>query len=165
MIYGESLYNNTDLFLYASYIFEKIPAECRFIISSSSSGCALASALLILAAQNNKELYNIYVHKKGESSHNNDDIFNSYWIASIANKNENILFVDDLVAEGSTLIRCIDFVKSFNIFYKMQFEITDICLITINHIGKMNLGRIAFDENISFNLYIFDNPDGLSIQN
>lgn len=92
------------------------------LIYSGMSGIALATAVqLAYYSEYEKKLQMIYVRKENEFSHGNAVEFNFIPYESGNNTNHNLIFVDDFIDTGDTIVRCLDaFAEHYQPFYKLM---------------------------------------------
>lgn len=76
--------------------------EATHLVTSSSSGCAIASAMIVLSR---RPIDVLYIRKPNETSHS------SGGTAVPFPENTEFIFVDDAIASGKTLRRCINFIS------------------------------------------------------
>ena len=89
--YGHSFFTQ-DLKLWTRAFLRVLPSDVTCLLSRGSSGCSIASAMLVLSE---RELYHIHIKKKGEPSHSS--------IAGEFGEDSVIAIVDDLVDTGETV--------------------------------------------------------------
>lgn len=91
-----------DIKQFAKLFLDLLPKNVTHLICSSSSGCAIATAMIVLSE---KPLTMIYVRKENEVTH-------GYPIDGHVPQ-DKICFVDDVIASGNTLWICYN-KKPFN---------------------------------------------------
>jgi hypothetical protein len=107
--YGTSLYCSWELKTIAKYALKFLSPKSNYLISSSSSGCALATAMLTLSR---RDLRHLYLRKPTEKSHDTDlHAGDSSYLAIPS----SFTFVDDFIASGTTLRRVIDYAQNHNL--------------------------------------------------
>lgn len=89
---------------WAELMVRLLPQRVSVLVSSSSSGCALASAMIVIAAQQGRRLENIYVRKNNESKHGGRSC-ELWWLDTC--KNRVAAFVDDFINSGETFKRAV----------------------------------------------------------
>lgn len=99
-VYGSTFYTK-DLEVYAKAYLSLMPKTVKTLIVCSSSGCALAAAIIALSK---KDLKMIYVNKPNEKSHRGVD-----YAGELGDR--DFCFVDDEIDTGSTLELCLDFTR------------------------------------------------------
>ena len=90
------LYNSKSLQVWAKRLLSLLPSDVDCLASSGSSGCAIASAMLVLS---DRPLSHFYVRRRGENAHT------GYYVG---NKGSVIAGVDDIIARGETMNRISD---------------------------------------------------------
>lgn len=94
-IYGDAFYDSYTIKMWARYMLNELPPEATFLISSGSSGCAIASAMIALSE---RHLQHYYIRKDTDDS--------SHWKERAGYQPSGLDFcvvVDDIVATGKTL--------------------------------------------------------------
>lgn len=101
--YNKSFYNKRDLKYFAKLYLEFLPKDVTGLVSMGSSGCTIASAMLLL---HNKRLNHYYIRKENEESHEHMTyIYNSKTLA----------IVDDFISSGKTIINICERLKTYAI--------------------------------------------------
>lgn len=90
---------------WAELMVRLLPQRVSVLVSSSSSGCALASAMIVIAAQQGRRLENIYVRKNNESEHGGPSC-ELWWLDTCENR--VAAFVDDFINTGDTFRRAVN---------------------------------------------------------
>lgn len=109
--YNRTVYS-PDLADWAQAMAHILPDDVAILTSSSSSGCAVASAIIVAARiQHGRKLENVFVRKNGEQSHCDVSMSDLWWIDSMPNK--TAAFVDDFVFAGDTFERVFKKVGAF----------------------------------------------------
>ena len=101
MQYGQSFYKTTTLRAYAKAYLKMLPKDVDILISTGSSGCAIASAMLCLST---RPLRHIYIPKSKEIRHSTTDV-------SLRSQ-QFVAIVDDFICTGETIHRIIDILNS-----------------------------------------------------
>lgn len=96
MHYNWSLYKGNPLLHFADRYFKRLPKDVTLLLSRGASGCAIASALVLYAALNGKELNHIHLRKPGECAH-------SAHAGPSRLTNQVACIVDDFVSSGETI--------------------------------------------------------------
>jgi orotate phosphoribosyltransferase-like protein len=89
---------------WAELMVRLLPQRVSVLVSTSSSGCALASAMIVIAAQQGRRLENIYVRKNNESAHAGRSC-DLLWLDTCENR--VAAFVDDFINSGETFKRAV----------------------------------------------------------
>jgi len=111
--YNSTFFNSEKLIKAASEYKILLPDDVNFLVSTGSSGCSIASALLMLCTD--KHLYHLNFRKEGESCH-------SGLIAGSTMKIKgNGCIVDDFMDTGKTVLYII---KKFNLIFGGDDRIT-----------------------------------------
>jgi len=94
--YSESFYDSERLREWAKQYLDKLPKDAHALVSTGSSGAAIASAMLTLSR---RKLTHIYIRKSGEDAH--DMRHGGSWVKHIP----KFCFVDDFISDGCTIGR------------------------------------------------------------
>jgi adenine/guanine phosphoribosyltransferase-like PRPP-binding protein len=155
MRYNHSLYIEKHLSFWAREYLKLMPKNVKIILSQGSSGVALASAMIILAEDQN--LRNIYVPKsKNEKRHSDNDGnmvnsslgvgYNLNLLKSEKNRSyKNCVIVDDFTNTGKTILKVIKFAESLEL---------NIKAILIESLGVRSIDRLKNYKIIAVNQYI-----------
>ena len=120
MNYNKSLYKTNTLKKYSKMYLKEVPKSVNILISTGSSGCAIASGMIMAS---NRELYHIYVPKKSEKRHASMKIQYEFLNAKKLNK---VIIVDDVIDSGKTIKNLI---KNFEKYCKQggfKFKIVKV---------------------------------------
>jgi phosphoribosylpyrophosphate synthetase len=99
--YDDSFFNGNDLRMWAERFSKKIPKNTQILISAGSSGCAIASAILMLRP----ELSHLQIHPEGRNSHRGSQKSTSGFADYPGSKG---VFVDDFMETGATAIKTME---------------------------------------------------------
>jgi len=106
MTHGYSFYSGKKLVHWANEYYKKLPKDVTHLVCSSSSGMAIASAVIYVAAENDRELRVLYVKRKKWT-------FNSFGAGDKLHVSKGGLtftdvtcFIDDLIDQGGTRDAC-----------------------------------------------------------
>lgn len=91
--YAESFFSSTKLKYFVKCYLEVLPDDVNCLVSMGSSGCSIASAMLLVSK---KPLKHIYLKKGNERSHNTFSGPNICY-------NDVIAIVDDFISTGNTI--------------------------------------------------------------
>ena len=92
MAYSKSFFNKDDLIEFADRYLALLPADVTVLLSSGSSGCAIATAMIM---RSRKNLAHVYIKKDGENSHRpSSGVWPTIKVAAI---------VDDFIEDGNTI--------------------------------------------------------------
>ena len=91
--YSESFYDSKRLKAWAKRYLAELPDDVNTLVSTGSSGAAIASAMMSLSE---RPLTHWYVRKSGEDGH---DSHGGSWVKH----KPKFCFVDDFISEGYTL--------------------------------------------------------------
>lgn len=134
--YNQTVYT-PDLKPFAEKMLEFLPpykkGEHLHLITSSSSGAFIASAMMVLS---DRKIDVLYVRKEKEYSHAGSPGVNRSYL-----KYSEFIFVDDAIASGGTLERCISYLSRESTAPDFK-GITRVIIATgamINSIGKRAL--------------------------
>jgi orotate phosphoribosyltransferase len=94
VIYGESFYDSETLYNCAKSYLKKLPKDVTHLITRGASGCAIASAMLVLADRPLKTL----VIRKGEKVHSS-----AYTGFCPIGEQSVAAIVDDMISTGDTI--------------------------------------------------------------
>lgn len=133
--YGYCFYKQDSLVFWAKKYLKLLPNDVGTLVSSGSSGCAIASAMLVLSK---RPLLHVYVQKQGEKSH--DGAINHTYTSAKARISA---IVDDFSQNGNTIrhiVKQINENTSLNIKYIL---ITN----THNHLKKSLINMIVEVKN------------------
>ena len=101
MQYGLSFYRTGTLTAYAKAYLKVLPKDVNVLISSGSSGCTIASAMLCFSK---RPLKHIYIPKSTETRH--------FLQVLVLRKEKSVAIVDDFICNGETIQRIIDILIS-----------------------------------------------------
>lgn len=99
-MYGDDFFINSKFKRIAKAYLECLPNEVTHLVSQGSSGCAIASAMLVLCE---RELKHVFVRKEGEKAHCQGSVG---WRPSYPE--DVAAVVDDLVSTGETVRTLLD---------------------------------------------------------
>lgn len=91
--YGESFFSSKSFKRYVKYYTKVLPDDVNCLVSMGSSGCSIASAMLLVSKY---PLKHIYLKKNNEKSHN---AFSGPNICY----NDVVAIVDDFISTGATI--------------------------------------------------------------
>jgi orotate phosphoribosyltransferase-like protein len=97
--YGRDLYVSASLAEIAEKYLEHLPKEVTALVTTGSSGHALASAMLVLADQRGRGLRHFVIRKPGEEAHGGP------WIYPCRVDRVTFAIVDDFISMGDTIKR------------------------------------------------------------
>ena len=102
--YNDTFYQTESLRKSARRYLRKLPPNVGLLVTTGSSGCAIASAMLALST---RTLYHLGIRKEGESAHSTvaGNGFGKW------SKDTKCVLVDDFVITGRTMTRLIREVK------------------------------------------------------
>lgn len=98
--YDKSFYNKKDLKYFAKLYLKFLPEDVTGLVSMGSSGCSIASAMLVL---HKKRLDHFHIRKE-EMSH-------STYTSIPSNKNHVLAIVDDFISTGKTILKITERLK------------------------------------------------------
>lgn len=138
MEYNKTLFHSNSLKIWAKKYADALPNDVTVLVSMGSSGCAIASAILM----RKKKLRHFYIKKYGEAgiSHSNhSDCF--------PREKDIVCFVDDFISSGDTLERAREFLSRYprgsSIKYALvaygegiRSKYPEIKIITLTHKGE-----------------------------
>ena len=103
--YNKDLYNYYDLTKWAKRYVKKLPKDVTGLLSIGASGCAIASAMMVICGEQ-REL--THYHIKSKTSHQAD----YEPMTNIHNIEENVIaFVDDFFQTGETFRKVMEFIE------------------------------------------------------
>lgn len=122
--YNLSFYRADELLYWAHIYLEQIPKNVKLILSKGSSGCSIASAIMLVGVE--RDLRNIYIANKKEKSHRDDySDFNSAYYGlllkgtnPLGNNYKNCVIVDDFMDTGDTIINLVEEAEDNNLNVK-----------------------------------------------
>lgn len=138
--YNISFYHTKSLRDFAKLYLEYLPTEVNTIVSTGSSGCSIAAAMLCLS---NRPLKHVYISKVREYRHADKSQI----------KNQPIAIVDDFFCSGKTILRLL---KTLTTEYKINKKI--YILVTsgfIKPIDDIAMATIK-DEILAYNCKILN---------
>jgi len=98
MEYCTTLYNQKSLKEMAHAAAPLIPEDVTCLVSRGSSGCAFATALMMVSE---KELHHLYIRKEDESKHSHSSICAGF---PHLKAKEIYCFVDDFINSGKSML-------------------------------------------------------------
>lgn len=103
--YQKTFFESEDLQAFASVFLRALPADVDKIVSTGSSGCSIASAMLAISK---RKLQHFYIRKEKErqESHGNSVVGNLDCLYG------KVAIVDDFIASGETIRRVISKLES-----------------------------------------------------
>lgn len=101
--YSKTFYEADTLKEEAKKYLKVLPKEVNVLVSMGSSGCSIASAMLVLS---NRRLEHCHIRKDGEKAHTPD------YTGYKPNRGDVIAIVDDFIATGDTINNIIDKLRS-----------------------------------------------------
>ena len=107
IVYGVGLYNK-DIKKHAIEYLKALPDDVTMLVSIGSSGCAIASAMLVLAK---KPLVHMQYRKEKEESHSTGRIGCNIGGYNTPRADTRVAIVDDFTTTGKTLANLIDRVE------------------------------------------------------
>lgn len=141
MKYAESFYKPITLKRYARAYLKFLPEEVECLVCSGSSGVTIATAMILEAQEQGKELTICHVRKSGQSHRcaPGDDPYEWTYSGSLWGVEDKIAIVDDFVALGRTVnailegVRCITKDKNWRpkitLVWRSDIPLTDrICM-------------------------------------
>jgi phosphoribosylpyrophosphate synthetase len=134
--YGSSFYNTKELKYYVEKYIKKLPKDVTCLVSIGSSGCAIASAMLILSK---KSLGHISLRK------NNMESQHATFYAGKSKPDDVCCIVDDFINTGETIKNIINKLSIFenNIKYILvehsYFSQKELKAITIKKIKLLTI--------------------------
>jgi len=124
--YGHSLYCH-DLEKWAKAYLLHIPPNVNYIVSTGSSGCAIASAMVVLS-----ELNHLYIRKAGENAH-------SLHAGDNPAVGTEVVIVDDFCVSGASIQRCLNFCSEYGLIPVRILTTTDSRYVKFTDIHKQVL--------------------------
>lgn len=106
--YSCSLYQSKGLGEIAREYYKAIPKDVKYIVTMGTSGCSLATAILMVA---DRELFHVSFRKEGESAHSSK-------YAGEINGAGSAVIVDDFIATGETVQKIMACAKAQNVKIK-----------------------------------------------
>lgn len=103
MVYGSTLYEKEGLINTAKAFLEKLPGSVNTLASTGTSGCAIATAMIVLA---DRPLQHVSIRKEGESQHK------VFYTGEFAEG--NICIVDDFIGSGDSIVRVLRKIDSYH---------------------------------------------------
>lgn len=116
--YNKSFYRADMLQKYAEQYLAALPKETTCLVSTGSSGCAIASAILALSGDGS--LRHLYIPKVKEHRHGGPAYF---WLQT----EKSVVIVDDFVESGSTIRRLVTILTKKKRLCKREFQ---VCILT-----------------------------------
>ncbi len=101
MEYRKSFFRSDNLQKYAKEYLKVLPKDVTCLVSRGSSGCSIASAMLVLSE---RRLKHWYIRKERERAHEG-------WDAGFRNKRDIFAIVDDFINSGQTVEKIINYIK------------------------------------------------------
>lgn len=127
MRYAISFYHTKSLQAYAKKYLKVLPKIVTTLVSTGSSGCSIASAMLCLSK---RKLFHYYIPKGNEVRH----------MTPVINlEHQNVAIVDDFICTGSTVIRLLEVLK--------KQKPKTIYILTSSDIGELNLSQLKAVKN------------------
>lgn len=130
--YGISFFDNR-LKEFAKAYLRHLPGDVTVLLCTGSSGCSIASAMIVLSKN---PLRSIYVRKEGEKSHRDGSVGNCDM-----RPNDVVFIVDDFIEKGYTVARLLEWAD------KRKFKVTGIL---VNH---CNSEEFWIDMDAKFQAY------------
>lgn len=109
MYYKETLYSGATLQEAAEEYLAELPPNITVLVSGGSSGCALASAMLVIASQKGRSLSHCAVYTREASKERHRELTRNTELYSVHSgiggsvPMERRCFVDDLIDTGETV--------------------------------------------------------------
>ncbi len=97
-VYGQSFYVKDELKTHASRYLAALPTDVTCLVSTGSSGCSIAAAMLTLST---RRLRHWYIRKEGERGHSG-----AHTNGAHGHRGE-LCIVDDFISSGDTIKRVI----------------------------------------------------------
>jgi orotate phosphoribosyltransferase len=119
-----------DLKSCAHEYLQRLPGEVDGLVSIGSSGCAIASAMMVLS---NRIKTNVCIRKSDEKSHNNSP-------TGLHGKASVYAIVDDFIDTGTTVLDLINRAREWGCQVKY---------ILVDHIHIMGEAQIKFLEKLN----------------
>jgi len=113
MSYMQSLYSY-ELATFAIKVYQALPKDTTHLVSGGSSGCAIASGVVVIAALKGKALDHVTYYTKAAESHRGIPTNNKRAGRHVGFHRG--VFVDDFIDEGKTM---------FSVLSKMEAEYRD----------------------------------------
>jgi hypothetical protein len=145
--YAYSFYNQEDLIHFSKLYLKYLPKDVNILLSSGSSGAAIASGILALAPRE-RRLGHWYIRKPHESYHRRVSAGVQPTFRSIT------CFVDDFISTGETLKRvhketCIDYTLTWSV----EFDLVELSHIVQKHfiiIKEEEMRNAEREEKVSY---------------
>lgn len=141
-LYGRSFFYSVALAKWAEMFYKQIPKGTTTIVSRGSSGCTIASAILMLAAlkKDGKKLSHHHVsksknHRRGTAG------------PEFLDENDKIVIVDDFVSSGKTIRAIVSHIRK----QVPAFSYTNINVILATTYGVSRLKEAA--QKLGVNLF------------
>lgn len=131
--YNKSFYNTKDLKRFTSLYLEKLPKDVTALISTGSSGCSIATSILLNC---DRELKHGYIRKSDEKNHVSG---NHLLFDQEISGNDVLAIVDDIIASGHTIDVILDFL------YKYSYKVKYVIVHSV-YMGMFDFGQKGIDK-------------------
>lgn len=120
--YNDSFYNRHSLRYYAKLYLRHLPKRISGLLTQGSSGCAIASAMMVLSKK--KRMIHTHIRKSSEKAHTKESCWEPY---------AHYAIVDDFIDRGNTVLKLLEAATRKNIKVK--------CIV-VCHLQASKLGDL-----------------------
>jgi len=118
--YGNTFYNSRDLQREAKLYVKNLPKDVTHLICRGSSGCAIASAIMMLYKGGEDGLKCLVLRKSTENTHSGGTVG---YIPYHSHGKDVVCFVDDFISTGETLNRVLMWANENGV--KIKYALVD----------------------------------------